>query len=102
MASSSSEVRKEDVVATYRTARRPARRRRDFMTVEEYLETPKTVQPQELIYGVPRAAEAPLPPHQRAVANLFLALHGHVADRHLGEVWLSPIDVILDGDRHLV
>jgi len=72
------------------------------MTVEEYLETPKTVQPQELIYGAVRVAEAPRPPHQRAVANLFLALHGHVAERHLGEVWLSPIDVILDAERHLV
>jgi len=27
------------------------------MTVEEYLETPKTVQPQELIYGAVRVAE---------------------------------------------
>lgn len=72
------------------------------MTVEEYLETPKTVQPQELVYGAVRVAEAPRPPHQRAVANLFLALHGHVAERHLGEVWLSPIDVILDAERHLV
>jgi Uma2 family endonuclease len=47
-------------------------------------------------------ADAPLPHHQRAVARLFLALDGHVSDHLLGEVWLSPIDVILDAERHLV
>lgn len=72
------------------------------MTVEEYLRTPESVLPQELVYGTLRIADAPLPPHQRAVARLFLALDGHVTDHVLGEVWLSPIDVILDAERHLV
>ena len=72
------------------------------MTVEEYLRTPETVRPQELIYGALRVADAPLPQHQRAVACLFRALDDHVTERVLGEIWLSPIDVILDLERHLV
>jgi Uma2 family endonuclease len=72
------------------------------MTLQEYLDTPERLQPQELIYGAHRVADAPLPHHQRAVARLFRALDDHVTERSLGEVWLSPVDVILDGDRHLV
>ena len=72
------------------------------MTVEDYLRTPETVLPQELVYGALRVADAPTPRHQRAVACLFRALDAHVSDHLLGEVWLSPIDVILDVDRHLV
>jgi hypothetical protein len=58
--------------------------------------------PQELIFGTLRVADAPLPNHQRAVAQLFLALNAHVTKRRGGEVWLSPIDVILDAPRHLL
>jgi len=72
------------------------------MTVEEYLATPETVLPQELIFGALRASDAPLPRHQRAVGQLYRALDDHVSANGLGEVWLSPIDVILDDDRHLV
>lgn len=72
------------------------------MTTKEYLETPETVLPQELIYGVLRAADAPLPRHQAAVADFFWALAAHVRERQLGEMWLSPIDVILDEARALV
>ena len=73
-----------------------------MMTVEEYLQTPESVSPQELVYGMLRVADAPLPQHQRAVAQLFRALDEHVTTQLLGEVWLSPIDVILDAGRHLV
>jgi Uma2 family endonuclease len=72
------------------------------MTVNEYLRTPETSLPQELVYGALRVADAPLPPHQRAVARLFRALDDYVTARGLGEVWLAPIDVILDPARHLV
>jgi Uma2 family endonuclease len=72
------------------------------MTTTEYLNTPETVNPQELIYGVLRAAEAPTPSHQAAVGNLFLALAVHVREQHIGNVWLSPIDVILDEAQALV
>jgi Uma2 family endonuclease len=56
-----------------------------LMTTKEYLQTPESLVPTELIYGVMRAAEASLPHHQ-----------------HLGEVWISPLDVILDAERALV
>ena len=72
------------------------------MTTAEYLRTPETVLPQELIYGALRVAEAPLPRHQAAVLRFTLALHAHVTERSLGDVWVSPIDVILDAARALV
>ena len=73
-----------------------------LMTTAEYLSTPETVVPQELIYGVLRAADAPLPQHQAAVGDFHLALATHVHERSVGEIWLSPIDVILDAERALV
>jgi Uma2 family endonuclease len=66
------------------------------MTTTEYLNTPETVTPQELIYGMLRAADAPAPSHQAAVGDLFLALAIHVRGQQHGDVWLSPVDVILD------
>jgi Uma2 family endonuclease len=72
------------------------------MTVQEYLRTEETVLPRELAYGAFRVADAPLPSHQRAVARLFRALDDFVAQHALGEVWLSPIDVILDAEQHLI
>jgi Uma2 family endonuclease len=72
------------------------------MTTAEYLASPETVRPQELAYGVLRVADAPLVPHQFAVGRLFLALFQHLEARRSGEVWLSPIDVILDAERALV
>lgn len=72
------------------------------MTTDEYLSTPETVQPQELIYGVLRVAEAPTPRHQSIVLAFALALTPHVGQRKLGEIYISPIDVILDEHRGLV
>lgn len=72
------------------------------MTTEEYLQTPETKRPSELIYGVLRVADSPFAPHQAAVLDLTLALVQHVRERGLGEIWVSPLDVILDPVRHLV
>ena len=44
------------------------------MTVEEYLNAPETVLPQELAFGVLRVADAPRASHQRVVLELLLAL----------------------------
>ena len=71
------------------------------MTTEEYLQTAETLKPTELIYGVLRAADSPLAPHQAAVLDLSLSLVSHVRERRLGEIWISPFDVILDATRHL-
>src|SRR5436309_10500121 len=72
------------------------------MTTEEYLQTPETKTPTELIYGVLRVADTPLPRHQRAVGDLFLAVVRFTEQNNLGEVWLSPLDIIFDAERHLV
>jgi Uma2 family endonuclease len=72
------------------------------MTTEEYCQTPETNRPSELIYGIPRVADSPLAPHQAAVFDLALALVQHVREKGLGEIWVSPLDVILDPARHLV
>jgi hypothetical protein len=51
------------------------------MTVDDYFNTPETVKPMELAFGVLRAADAPTPRHQSAVAHLFVALNTHVRER---------------------
>jgi Uma2 family endonuclease len=84
-----------------------ARRRRrkegsDYMTLQQYQLTPQTRRPQELIYGVFRAADAPFVSHQRVVFSLARAVQDHVEARGLGEVIIAPIDVILDAARDLV
>jgi Uma2 family endonuclease len=74
-----------------------------LMTVDEYFsDTPETVKPMELIFGALRVADSPLPPHQMAVADLFRALDAHVREREIGQVWLSPLDVVLDEEQALI
>ena len=72
------------------------------MTTAEYLNTPESLTPQELIFGEWHVADSPLTPHQRAVGRLFRALHEFVEAHALGEAWVSPLDVILDADRALI
>src|SRR5688572_4422048 len=72
------------------------------ITTDEYFRTPETVLPQELVYGVVRDAPAPTPGHQWVVGQFFLALAEHIRLHAAGGVWLSPIDVVLDADRHLI
>jgi Uma2 family endonuclease len=73
-----------------------------LMTIDEYLRTPETVLPAELRFGVLRVAESPTPRHQSAVARIFRALDAYVSARRIGEVWLAPLDVILDEKRALI
>jgi Uma2 family endonuclease len=73
-----------------------------LMTIDEYLRTPETVLPAELRFGVLRVAESPTPRHQSAVARLFRALDAYVAARGIGEIWLAPLDVILDDEKALI
>ena len=70
-----------------------------LMTVDDYFNTPETLKPMELAFGVLRVADSPAPRHQAAVAHLFLALDTHVRTRRLGRMWLSPLDVVLDDGR---
>ena len=64
------------------------------MTTNDYLRTPETVRPQELIFGALRCADAPTPRHQSAVLAFGLALAPFVRANLLGRVYLSPIDVL--------
>jgi Uma2 family endonuclease len=73
-----------------------------LLTTDDYLRTPETLQPTELIYGALRVAEAPAVRHQQAVGAFHLALAPHVRDRGLGSILLSPIDVIFDYNRALI
>jgi Uma2 family endonuclease len=73
-----------------------------LVTIDDYFRTPETVNPAELAFGVLRVADAPTPRHQSAVAQLFLALREHVRARRLGQVWLSPLDVVLDEQKALI
>jgi Uma2 family endonuclease len=72
------------------------------MTLQEYFATPETNLPRQLVDGVLHVRDAPFVSHQRAVFSLGRALHAHVAESGSGEVFLAPIDVILDPDRPLV
>ena len=72
------------------------------MTTAEYLRTPESLLPPELIYGTLRVAESPLQRHQAVVLDLTMALVPHVQDRGLGQMWISPLDVILDAERALI
>jgi Uma2 family endonuclease len=72
------------------------------MTTLEYLETPETVEPRELAFGVLRVAESPTLYHQRVVRDVTVALDAFVREHRLGEVVPAPMDVILDYDAALV
>jgi hypothetical protein len=49
-----------------------------LLTTDDYLRTPETLQPSELIYGALRVAEAPTVRHQQAVCAFLLALAPYV------------------------
>jgi Uma2 family endonuclease len=73
-----------------------------LLTTDDYLRTPETLRPTELIYGAVRVAESPTVRHQQAVGAFYVYLARHARERRLGDVLLSPLDVILDHARALV
>ncbi len=72
------------------------------LTTDEYLRTPETSRPTEVVFGALRVADAPAVRHQQAVCAFLLALAPHVRAQRLGHVLLSPLDVILDWERALI
>lgn len=72
------------------------------MTTAEYLQTPETVLPRQLAYGVLRVADSPTVNHQRAVRRLVFALGNHVREMRAGELLFAPMDVVLDSKAHVV
>jgi Uma2 family endonuclease len=73
-----------------------------LLTTAEYLRTPETLRPSELVYGAWRVSESPSVKHQQAVGAFYLALVPHVRLQRLGRVLLSPLDIIFDWDRGLI
>jgi len=73
-----------------------------LMNVDEYFRTPETVRPAELRFGVLYVRESPSPRHQSAVAGLFRSLDAYVRARDIGDMWLAPLDVVLDAERALI
>lgn len=72
------------------------------MTTFEYLFSPETLRVQELHHGVVRVAESPTPRHQRVVLKLATVLRAQIEPAGLGEIFIAPLDVILDQVRDLV
>ena len=72
------------------------------ITTAEYFRMPESNRPAELVYGVVSEPPAPLYGHQKVVGQLFHLLKTHVEQHRLGEVCISPIDVVLDEGAALV
>lgn len=75
---------------------------RPKLTVDAYLAGAETNRPRELAYGFVREPPAPTFHHQVISGRLHHRLAAHVDEEELGVVVASPVDVILDRDRHLV
>jgi Uma2 family endonuclease len=68
---------------------------RIVLTYADYAAIPNDGKRYELHEGDLSVTPAPGTRHQRAVLNLVLVLTQHVRARHLGEVFVSPVDCIL-------
>ncbi len=68
---------------------------RVILTYKDYEALPADGRRYELHDGELSVTAAPAPRHQRTLRNLFRAIDAHVEARGLGEVLLSPIDLIL-------
>jgi Uma2 family endonuclease len=74
-----------------------------ILTTAEYLQTGETNRVQELVFGrLWVARESPTARHQNLVKKIGRALDDHVEALGLGEIWIAPLDVVLDHDRALV
>jgi Uma2 family endonuclease len=74
----------------------------DRITTDAYFSLPETNRSTELVYGVVREPPPPSYGHQRAVGRLFRLMIAHVEEHQLGDVILSPMDVVLDKDEGLI
>lgn len=72
------------------------------LTTAEYLSGAETNRRRELTWGIVREPAAPAWNHQVLVGRLFTKLDAHARRLGLGQVGVSPLDVVLDPDRHLV
>ena len=68
---------------------------RVVLTYRDYEALPNDGRRYEIHEGELSVTPAPTPRHQKLIGELYLRLVQHVKARGLGEVYLSPIDVIL-------
>jgi len=66
-------------------------------TYEDYLKLADDGNRYEVIEGVLYVAPAPNPRHQRRLLRLVTQVDSVVRERHLGEIFISPIDVLMPG-----
>jgi Uma2 family endonuclease len=72
------------------------------LTVDEYFTGPESLRPMELVYGVVREPPCPRYGHQSLLTRLTALMVTHVRAHRLGEVCVSPMDVVLDEAAALV
>jgi Uma2 family endonuclease len=81
------------------TLPRPAARKRLWTYDEMVAELPESNLPMELWDGEILMSPTPNPSHQRIVLKITRLLSEHVQAKKLGEVFVSPLDVILTARR---
>jgi Uma2 family endonuclease len=79
-----------------------ARYDRDRLNLQEYFGLPEKPTPMELVYGVVREPPAPRYGHQALLTRLGALMYAHVREHDLGDVCVSPVDVVLDQRGALV
>jgi Uma2 family endonuclease len=72
------------------------------MTTDEYLAGPEAMVRRELVWGVVREPPSPFRKHQGVVTRATVLLSEHVLDHGLGQVYVSPLDVVFDRQKALV
>src|SRR6266568_1733455 len=78
----------------------PKAKAKRLWTYNEMLaELPETTQPLELWDGQIVMSASPHPDHQRIVLRFCERLNRFVTERKLGEVFVSPLDVVLSPRR---
>jgi Uma2 family endonuclease len=65
------------------------------LTYRDYLRFPEDGRRHELINGAHVVSPTPVTPHQRLAGELFVELHRYFEGHPIGEVFVSPIDVVL-------
>ncbi|MBI1822416.1 MAG: Uma2 family endonuclease [Nitrospirae bacterium] len=65
------------------------------LTYQDYLQITDDLNRHEIIDGEHYVTPSPITKHQRISKQLFLRLNKWVEDHHLGEVYETPLDVVL-------
>ena len=68
---------------------------RTKLTYEDFLELPDDGRQHEIIDGEHYVTASPVTRHQRILGNLQFSIKAFLRDHDLGEVFLSPLDVLL-------